>query len=68
MKNLKWIRYELERIKNVIQDVDVVFVDMTRESIGIPAVKVIVPTGLQSFGEPILVPTKRLLEFQKIRD
>lgn len=57
--------YVINKIKAVVKDADILFVDLTRDSIGIPAVKVLVSKGLQVFGKPILNPTKRLLDFQK---
>ena len=45
---------------------DVLFVDLTNENLGgIPAVKVIITGNIQIVSEPLLCPSKRILEFNK---
>lgn len=55
------IKNALARIRNVAPNADVVFVNLTREAIGVPVVKVYVTNGLQWFGDPLLIPSQRLL-------
>ena len=46
---------------------DVLFVDLTNENLGgIPAVKVVVTGNIQIVSEPLLCPSKRMLEFNKL--
>ena len=46
---------------------DVLFVDLTNENLGgIPAVKVIITGNIQIVSEPLLCPSKRMLEFNKL--
>ncbi|MGN0350933.1 MAG: YcaO-like family protein [Roseburia sp.] len=58
------IEYVISKIKAVQPDADILYVDLTREGIDIPVVKVFVTKGTQLMGEPLLVPSKRLFEFQ----
>ena len=46
-------------------EADVLYVDFTRKSIGIPAVKVFVTRGIQVLREPLLSTCDRLVNFQK---
>lgn len=59
------IEYVISRIKAVQPDADILFVDLTREGIGIPVVKVLITKGTQLMGEPLLVASERLFEFQR---
>ncbi len=59
------IKYVISRIKAVDPKADVLYVDFTRESIGIPAVKVFVTSGVQILREPLLSTCGRLMNFQK---
>ncbi len=45
-----------------IQDVDVIVVDLTKELLTIPAVRVILGGGIQRIAEPILSTSRRLFE------
>ena len=71
MKNMSFetvdqsIEYVISRIKAVQPDADILFVDLTRKGIGIPVVKVIITKGTQLMGEPLLVASERLFEFQR---
>lgn len=49
-------------ILKVIPEADIVVVDLTKECLGIPVVRVVVSGGLQRFSEPILSTSKRLFE------
>lgn len=59
------IKYVISRIKAVAPEADVLYVDFTRKSIGIPAVKVFVTRGIQVLREPLLSTCDRLVNFQK---
>ena len=59
------ISYLISKIKAVQADADILYVDMTREGIDIPVVKVFITKGTQLMGEPLLVPTERLYSFQQ---
>ena len=59
------IEYVIGKIKAVIPDADVLFVDLTRNGIDIPVVKVFITKGTQLMGEPLLVTADRLYTFQK---
>jgi len=59
------IKYVIGKIKAVIPDADVLFVDLTRKGIDIPVVKVFITKGTQLMGEPLLVTADRLYTFQK---
>lgn len=48
---------------NAMPDCDVLFVDLTRQEFGVPAVKVIVTGDIQRLSEPLVTVSKRLYEF-----
>lgn len=55
----------ISKIRSIDAEADVLFVDFTRPSIGIPAVKVFVTKGLQILREPLLSISSRLINFQQ---
>lgn len=57
--------YAKERITTVIPDADILYVDLTRESIGIPVARAFITKGTQLIGEPTIVTSSRLFSFQK---
>ena len=59
------LEYVISRIRSVEPNADVLYVDFTREFIGIPAAKVFVTKGLQPLREPLISTSDRLLSFQK---
>lgn len=59
------LEYVISRIKAVNPEADVLYVDFTRDYIGVPAVKVFVTKGLQPLREPLISTCDRLFSFQK---
>lgn len=55
----------IEKIKHVIPDCDILFVDLTRDAIGIPVVRVLITGDIQRLSLPLITASKRLFEFQK---
>ena len=55
------VKNAIAKIRKVAPNADIVFVNLTREAIGVPVVKVYVTNGLQWFGDPLLIPSQRLL-------
>ena len=53
----------LKKLRNAMPDCDVLFVDLTRQEFGVPAVKVIVTGDIQRLSEPLVTVSKRLYEF-----
>jgi len=56
------IKKVIALLQNSIPDIDVVVVNLTKEILGIPVVRVIVGGGIQPIAEPILSTSKRLLD------
>lgn len=57
------IKEVIARLKKAIEDLDIIVVDMTRESFGVPVVRVIITGDFQVLNVPLLSVSPRLLEF-----
>lgn len=55
----------LLRIRKAVPNCDVVFVNLTREAFGIPAVRVIITGDIQRLSMPLVTVSKRMYEFQR---
>lgn len=59
------IQILIRKIKKVLPDADILYVNLTRPEINIPVVKVFITGGIQVLGDPALVICERMQEFQK---
>lgn len=55
--------YTISQIRNALPDADVLFVDLTREAIGIPAVKMFIVGDVQRISDPIVALSNRMFDF-----
>ena len=55
----------VSRVKKAIPNCDIVFVNLTREKIGIPVVRVIITGDIQRLSLPLITISKRLYDFQR---
>ena len=59
------LNYTISRIRNTLPECDILFVDLTREAIGIPAVKMLIVGDVQRINEPIVAASSRMFDFGK---
>ena len=59
------LNYTISRIRNTLPECDILFVDLTREAIGIPVVKMLIVGDVQRINEPIVAASSRMFDFGK---
>lgn len=59
------LEYVVKKLKCAMPDCDILFVDLTREEFGIPAVKIIITGDIQRLSEPLVTVSERLYTFSK---
>lgn len=62
------LKYTLQKLKSIDSNVDIIYYDLTRESLGIPVVRVVITNPIQMLASPLTIVSPRMYSFQKIWD
>lgn len=59
------LKYTLQKLKSIDSNVDIIYYDLTRESLGIPVVRVVITNPIQMLASPLTIVSPRMYSFQK---
>lgn len=59
------LKYTLQKLKSIDSNMDIIYYDLTRESLGIPVVRVIITHPIQILTSPLTIVSPRMYLFQK---